>query len=487
MKKICHYMFFVMGMCVLLAMSSCTSETQRLEQRKAHAEEQAKAVGELMETDEDAEHLIDHINAITQADDDIFFYIFYENEMVYWSSNRLVMNDTVMDNYPYGAWIPVTYGNAKALARRTTIGYVNWLSILTVIPTEYTEPESAPDIDRIAEETFSFRELLNTPHTHSNFTTNPYYYIIIALFVLIGLVGVYGLIRHRGIRNMRLSTRIMYIILACVLAVFIYLFVMSVQYVHTNFEERQRRGMRTRSEYIQAFLKSNYSLFFGYLKEENADALESELRDLGHSIQQDVHVYSVFGELLASSSPALFDGNVLYRRMSPEALYQLIRQEESAVPEEKNRPVVCYEYIGSHSYLVTYLPLCNEYSEALAYISVPYFMSEQKRNAEVDALLAKLLIPYIIVLILALLFSVWAARSMTKPILLLTDKMRRLRSAEKIIISTIRTTMNSVRWWSGITCWWIKWKNRRHTWLVRNGKVRGVRWRGRSPMRSIIR
>lgn len=431
MKKIRHYMFFVMGMCVLLAMSACTSETQRLEQRKAHAEEQAKEVGALLETVEDAEQLIDRINAITQADDDIFFYIFYENEMVYWSSNRLVMNDTVMDNYPYGAWIPVTYGNAKALARRTTIGYVNWLSILTVIPTEYTEPENTPGIEDIAEETFSFREVLNTPHTHSNFTTNPYYYIIIALFVLIGLVGVYGLIRHRGIRNMRLSTRIMYIILACVLAVFIYLFVMSVQYVHSNFEERQRRGMRTRSEYIQAFMKSNYSLFFGYLKEENAEALEAELRDLGHSIQQDVHVYSLFGELLASSSPALFDGNVLYRRMSPEALYQLIRQEESSVPEEKNRPVVCYEYIGSHSYLVTYLPLRNEYSEALAYISVPYFMSEQKRNAEVDALLAKLLIPYIIVLILALLFSVWAARSMTKPILLLTDKMKRFEIGGK--------------------------------------------------------
>ena len=60
----------------------------------------------------------------------------------------------------------------------------------------------------------------------------------------------------------------------------------------------------------------------------------------------------------------------------------------------------------------------------IGYIAIPYFLSEQTRNAQVDALLARLLPPYIIVLLLALVFSFAAARSMTAPVSMLTEKMR---------------------------------------------------------------
>ena len=67
----------------------------------------------------------------------------------------------------------------------------------------------------------------------------------------------------------------------------------------------------------------------------------------------------------------------------------------------------------------------------IGYIAVPYFLSEQTRKEEVDVLLARLLPPYIIVLILALLFSFWAARSMTAPIHLMIDKMRHFEMGAK--------------------------------------------------------
>ena len=58
-------------------------------------------------------------------------------------------------------------------------------------------------------------------------------------------------------------------------------------------------------------------------------------------------------------------------------------------------------------------------------------MSEQTLNAQIDTLLARLLPPYIIVLLLALFFSFWAARSMTAPISMLTDKMRHFTMGAK--------------------------------------------------------
>ena len=167
------------------------------------------------------------------------------------------------------------------------------------------------------------------------------------------------------------------------------------------------------------------------LTKDDAKDLAIELRDLGYDLNQDVHVYSRSGDLIASSSEALFAGQVLYHRMSPEALDALRQREQNAKEGGHIRPFMGYEYIGSRPYLMTYLPFYNDYYITIGYIGVPYFLSEQRRNAEVDALLAKLLPPYIVVLLLALIFSFWAARSMSKPISLLADKMRRFEIGGK--------------------------------------------------------
>jgi nitrogen fixation/metabolism regulation signal transduction histidine kinase len=97
----------------------------------------------------------------------------------------------------------------------------------------------------------------------------------------------------------------------------------------------------------------------------------------------------------------------------------------------ENHSVVCYEQLATRPYLVSYVPFYNGSFVPIGYIAVPFFLSEQTRNQEVDSLLARLLPPYIIVLLLALFFSYWAARSMTAPISLMADKMRRFEIGAK--------------------------------------------------------
>ena len=411
MKKQRRYIGLIVCVAVLLALQACSSKPS-LQQRQNYAEKQTAALRDVLEHTTS----MDSVRAIAEKDDDLFFYIFDPYQMVYWSSNRLVAESDQVFLTSYDTWQNLHFGNAETTARWTRAGYYN---ILTVIPTAYTEIENNPDIDSIASKTFSFREVIETPHSHSVLRANPYYYIIIALFVLVGVIGIIGVVRHRGFRNMRLATRILYIILGSVLGVFIYFFVISVRYVETNFEQRQRRGLQMRSEYIQAYLRSKYSLHMDELTPSVASDLAVELRDLGYDMNQDIHVYSLSGDLLASSSPALFTGNILYHRMPPEALYS------------ETFPVLRYETIGSHSYLVTYLPFYNDYFNTIGYISVPYFLSEQKRNAEVDAMLARLLPPYLVVLILSLIISFFAARTMTAPMSMLADKMRRFQIGGK--------------------------------------------------------
>ncbi|MCR5532915.1 MAG: GHKL domain-containing protein [Paludibacteraceae bacterium] len=411
MKKAVSYILLIAVVCAFTACGSSYAESRekkRLAEREAVAEQRAAALCEALERGV----ALDSIRTIAEKDPNIFFYVFNARQMVYWSSNRLVTDEVFLTSYD--TWREMPFRNAKTMARWSKAGQFN---VLTVVPISFTELEDYTEIYAVAAQTFSFRQLLEydkEPYARSRLP----FILCHVLFGLVILIGIIGLIRNRGIRNMRLSTRIMYIILTPVLAVFIYIFFMSIRYVHTTYEQHQRHDLQMRSEYIQSYLRSLYYSYPAFTQAQ-AQGLSSDLRDLGYDMNQDIHVYSLSGELIASSSPALFNSGILSRRMAPEALFS------------GDHAVVCYEQIANHPYLVSYIPFHNGFFVPIGYIAVPYFLSEQTRNAEVDALLARLLPPYIIVLLLALFFSFAAARSMTSPILMLTDKMRHFEIGAK--------------------------------------------------------
>jgi len=384
MQKIVRYIGLFL---VVMTSIACQS---RLERTQRKAEQLTSQLVSAL----DRKAPMDTIRAIAEQDKNIVFYIFDSRQAVYWSSNRLAADAIYL--YAYDTWRDMTFANAKGLVRWTKAGIYN---ILTILPTGYTE---SPD---------------ETPEPRSS-AISTLQYIIIGIFATMILLGIVGLIRARGIRNMRLSTRIMYIILSCVLAVFIYIFFMSIRYVHTNFEHRQRQELQTRSEYIQAFLRSLYYWDVSLVPAQ-AEGLSIDLHDLSYDMNQDIHVYSLTGELLATSSPALFEKGYLSRRMAPEAFFN---EEHTAV---------CYEFMNSQPYLVSYVPFHNGSFVTIGYIAVPYFLSEQARNAEVDMFLSRLLPPYLLVLALALFFSFWAAKSMTAPISMLNEKMRHFEIGAK--------------------------------------------------------
>ena len=396
--------------CFVVCLTAChgSSDEARLQKRQTNAEQQTAVLCKALLHNAP----LDTIRAVAEKDPEVLFYIFDARQMVYWSSNRLVSDEVYLTSYD--TWRDLSFRNAQTKARWTKAGQYN---VLTVLPMHYTELQDYTDISTVASQTFSFRKLLETdakPYAASRL----YFMLCHVLFGLVVLIGIIGLVRNHGIRNMRLSTRIMYVIMTPVLAVFIYIFTMSIRYVHSNFEQRQRRELQTRSEYIQSFLRALY-YWDMELTPAQAPGLAVDLHDLGYDLNRDIHVYSLSGELLASSSPALFNSGVLSRRMAPQAFFS------------EEHTIVCYEQLADHPYLVSYIPFHNGSFVTIGYIAVPYFLSEQTRNAEVDALLARLLPPYLIVLILALFFSFWASKGMIAPIAMLTEKMRRFEIGAK--------------------------------------------------------
>jgi len=410
MKKMQKIPYFLSLVACLFLLSACHSgsEQRQLDKRKAIAEERTEWLCDALIHNAS----LDSIRTIAEQDDEVLFYVFDARKMVYWSSNRLASDDVYL--FSYDTWREQSFRNAQTLVRWSRAGIYN---VLAVLPISYVPLEDYPDISSVASQTFSFREVLT--YDKKPYSSSRLYFILChVLFGLVIIIGIIGLIYSKGIRNMRLSTRIMYIVMLPVLAVFIYIFFMSIGYVHRNYEQHQHHDLQMRSEYVQSFLRSLYYWDVA-LTSDQAQGLAIDLHDLGYDMNRDIHVYGLNGELLASSSPSLFNSGLLSRRMSPKAIFSA----------EHN--TVCYEYIGNHPYLVSYVPFHNGSFVTIGYIAVPSFLSEQTRNEEVDALLARLLPPYMLVLVLALVFSFIAAKGMTAPILMLTDKMKRFEIGGK--------------------------------------------------------
>ena len=222
-----------------------------------------------------------------------------------------------------------------------------------------------------------------------------------------------------SLRNKRITTRILFVVFACVTIIFVFTLIMSIRYVYSSVAQQQRHELITRAEYIQSYLRSLY-YWDVTLTPNQSSGLAIDLRDLSIDMQQDLHVYSLEGELLASSSPQLFDGGILSRSMSVNKPFF-----------SDDHIALCYEQIQNQPYLIAYLPFHNGAFVPIGYIAVPYFLSEQTRNAEVRALLMRLVPAYLIALILSLAFSYLATRSITSPITMLTDKMRRFEMGAK--------------------------------------------------------
>lgn len=222
-----------------------------------------------------------------------------------------------------------------------------------------------------------------------------------------------------SLRNKRITTRILFVVFACVTIIFVFTLILSIRYVYSSVAQQQRHELITRAEYIQSYLRSLY-YWDVTLTPNQSSGLAIDLRDLSIDMQQDLHVYSLEGELLASSSPQLFDGGILSRSMSVNKPFF-----------SDDHIALCYEQIQNQPYLIAYLPFHNGAFVPIGYIAVPYFLSEQTRNAEVQALLMRLVPAYLIALILSLVFSYLATRSITSPITMLTDKMRRFEMGAK--------------------------------------------------------
>lgn len=467
MKKNSIILFF------LLFLTSCTPsfEVHRLQKelnrRLTYADTRTELIKQAMSSGS-----IDSIRSVARTSQGVQFFIMDGSRIVYWSDNWLsaqtvkVTKDSdwcfipFRNAYTFGKWteaknyhiltvVPIKYNypfynrhfhntfispfkgsdeweldaspntehqepDARSFALYSPSG--TFLCSLQLV--EHEDKEDA-ELNNFLSESFSFQPLYLQANTKDARMVDKtrmrmYYILTLTLFALILIVGIGGLVKARGFRNMRITAKLQYLIVALILISFVYIFWMSIRYVRRTNEEQQQVAISQKCKYVQAALQNIY--FWNVrLTPANTSGLNIDLKDLSYAYETDINVYDLNGSLLGTSTPILFDRGILSRHVPPEPFFS-------------GKPIVtAQEHIGSLQYLVGYVPFYNGNYVPIGFISVPSFISHDQMVVEIDRYLSRLLPAYLIVLILALFVMMLVTRSITKSLNSMADKMREYR------------------------------------------------------------
>lgn len=391
MRKISQILLF------LLLLVGCTPSEVRREQKAAADTERLWTA--LRENNMQAMWEVIH-----DAQETIFL-VFQNDQLVFWSDNSLIVNTIPLSSQP-NQWEDFRFDNADTRVMWTGAGSVR---VITVLPMVWHL-----DHTQVLEQSFSYRSLLNTNEDNawsSHMRVRMYYIILVALGLLVLTWCGVLVVRAGGFGNLNLRRKIQLVLGIFIVICFTSVIVSVVHFERLRYEQQQQQRLQEQCTHVCSALQSLYYWDL-YLSDFNTQGLNADLRDLAHTYNTDIHVFDMNGLLIGSSTPQLFQQGLLSPYIAPEIIFS----------DSCSR--VINEHIGKDYYLTVYNEFYNGSQVQIGYISMPCFISREEMAHEEDQLLARLLPPFLIGLLLMLLVSYVAARGLTRPLQILTDKMQ---------------------------------------------------------------
>nr|MBR6145451.1 HAMP domain-containing histidine kinase [Paludibacteraceae bacterium] len=395
---------------------------------------------------------IDSIWKITEQEKDVLFYIYNRQGMVYWSQNWLAASHIYFSRYD--TWEYTEFENAHAICRWSAAGLYK---ILMVIPIKYNyrirndrlrntflpafDVSDKWDISRAQQEgfvpinsssgkylfslgpalpqedvektplgeSFSYQSVLS--ENYSKRTWHIYLWLSIIFLLALCAWGAIGLVRSHGWGNMSLSRKFAYALVMMLLVSYVYVFLVSVRFTQGAYSKRQRTELLQKAHYIQKNIQDIY-----YYRLSLSDiSVDIDLRDLCYPYETDINVYDLSGNLVGSSSPAIFDNGLVSTHMLPEPFFS------------EKVDTVYQERIGDMDYLSAYVELQNGSYVTIGYIAVPSYISSDRIRAELDDFMARVLPYYLLIMLISVMLAFALSRTITRPLTILFDKLMNLK------------------------------------------------------------
>jgi signal transduction histidine kinase len=197
---------------------------------------------------------------------------------------------------------------------------------------------------------------------------------------------------------------------------------LTYQHFTNSARETERNDFNYRASALLTNLK-NQALNAPVSDDSLRRALPASLTKISSSLGMDAQFYDPFGNLVFTTQEELVQLGVLPSKMSPSALSILRKSPQTERIE--------IEQSAGLQYFNLYRCLQNAKGETLGFLSVPYLESKGNAGAEVSDFIGMLASLYVFLLLIAFGVTFLLARSITRPVSLLSEKVQELRLEDK--------------------------------------------------------
>ena len=248
-------------------------------------------------------------------------------------------------------------------------------------------------------------------------------YIFGFYFVFVITVSMAGNSNFRKLIIPRdLRFRIQAAIISVVLISLLFVAAGTIYYNIREYRDRHQVDLQEKIKSISEEIK-NQLIYVNSINPEMQQWLYRELYKLSNIFRTDINIYSVDGELLATSRPEIFAKGITTERMNSNAFYELSeRYQLNYFQPEK---------IGKLSYLSAYEPIINNKGDYLGYLNLPYFTREDELKQGISTFIVAFINLYLILFLASVIVAVVLSNRITQPLSLIREKLRGIQLGKK--------------------------------------------------------
>lgn len=245
----------------------------------------------------------------------------------------------------------------------------------------------------------------------SNFS---FLYLLLVLTVIV-VIGAYAITYSLSQYGVNYSTRIQILLniaffLPLLLVIVIILSVISANYI-TNQENTYISNTRNIAANFLTYLDEHLQ------GKRSKASMEEELQKIARDADIDINLFNTRGLLYTSTRPLMYEGGPLSKRINTEAYIHLI--------ENKENQVLLNESLGSKQYRTAYAAIKSYDGQLLGILSIPYFYARPDLDRQIIEVIASALSIFTALFLFFLILSYFASNVLTKPLKLLTQKIRK--------------------------------------------------------------
>ncbi|GAB4046149.1 ATP-binding protein [Spirosoma litoris] len=246
----------------------------------------------------------------------------------------------------------------------------------------------------------------------SNFS---FLYLLLVLTVILVILG-YAINYRFSKFNINYSTRIQILLNLAFFLPLIFVILIILGVISSNYVDNQKNTYISNTRNIA----TNFLAYLDehlYTKKRSKASMEEELGKIARDANIDINLFDTKGQLYTSTRPLIYESGYLSKRINPEAYIHII--------EDKENQILLDESLGSKQYRTAYAGIKSYDGRLLGVLSIPYFYAQPELDRKIIEVIATSLSIFTALFLFFLILSYFASHMLTKPLRLLTQKIRK--------------------------------------------------------------